>query len=99
MCLISDSGQRGEKNDLHRNDNFTCYCMHGVGEMTEPREYIVPLSEDEAFYGFKDVATPLIRCKDCKHWYCYGDETWCSELGIYGTNKESYCSYAKREEK
>lgn len=33
--------------------------------MTEPREYIVPLSEDEAFYGFKDVAAPLIRCKDC----------------------------------
>lgn len=41
----------------------------------------------------------LIRCKDCKHWYCYGDETFCSELGIYDTNKESYCSYAKREEK
>lgn len=32
------------------------------------REYIVPLSDDEAFYGFKDVAAPLIRCKDCKKW-------------------------------
>lgn len=31
------------------------------------KEYIVPLSEDEAFYGYKDVAVELIRCKDCKH--------------------------------
>ena len=32
------------------------------------KEYIVPLSEDEAFYGYKDVAVELIRCKDCKLW-------------------------------
>lgn len=41
----------------------------------------------------------VIRCKDCKHWYCYGDESFCSELGIADTNKDSYCSYAKRKEK
>ena len=31
------------------------------------KEYIVPLSEDEAFYGYKDMTTELIHCRDCKH--------------------------------
>lgn len=31
------------------------------------KEYIVPLSEEEAFYGYKDMTTELIRCRDCKH--------------------------------
>ena len=30
------------------------------------KEYIVPLSEDEAFYGYKGMTVELIRCKDCK---------------------------------
>ena len=38
----------------------------------------------------------LIRCKDCKHWQCDDDETYCDELGIYNTDMNSYCSYAKR---
>ena len=67
-------------------------------------EYIIPIGEeakefDEIFIGVIRKHKELIRCKDCKHWYCYGDETFCSELGIYDTNKESYCSYAKRKEK
>ncbi len=63
------------------------------------REYIV--SEDSYAYEMRryDELKELIRCKDCKHWYCYGDETFCSELGIYDTNKDSYCSYAKRKGK
>lgn len=31
------------------------------------KEYIVPLSEEEAYYGYKDMTTELIRCRDCKH--------------------------------
>lgn len=49
--------------------------------------------------GYRAAKSEQILCKDCKHWYCYGDETFCSELGIDGTNKESYCSYAKRKRK
>lgn len=40
----------------------------------------------------------LIRCKDCKHWQCYDDESYCDELGIFNTDMNSYCSYAKRKE-
>lgn len=40
----------------------------------------------------------LIRCKDCKHWDCDDSESYCDELGIFGTDMNSYCSYAKRKE-
>ena len=40
----------------------------------------------------------LIRCKDCKHWQCDDDESYCDELGIFNTDMNSYCSYAKRKE-
>ena len=43
-------------------------------------------------------AVPVIRCKDCKHWQCDDDESYCDELGIFGTDMNSYCSYAKRKE-
>ena len=59
------------------------------------REYIVPLSDDEAFYGFKDVAAPLIRCKDCK-WY--GDGYLCYNTETLGMQPDDYCSLAERRE-
>lgn len=40
----------------------------------------------------------LIRCKDCKHWQCDDNESYCDELGIFNTDMNSYCSYAKRKE-
>lgn len=40
----------------------------------------------------------LIRCKDCKHWDCDDSESYCLELGIFNTDMNSYCSYAKRKE-
>lgn len=40
----------------------------------------------------------LIRCKDCKHWQCDDNETYCDELGIFGTDMSSYCSFAERKE-
>lgn len=61
------------------------------------KEYIV--SEDSYAYEMRryDELKELIRCKDCKHWSCDDDESFCSELGIFNTDKESYCSYAKRK--
>ena len=44
-------------------------------------------------------AVPVIRCKDCAHWDCSDDESYCDELGIFDTDMNSYCSYAKRKEK
>ena len=43
-------------------------------------------------------AVPVIRCKDCKHWQCDDSESYCDELGIFDTDMNSYCSYAKRKE-
>lgn len=43
-------------------------------------------------------AVPVIRCKDCKHWQCDDYESYCDELGIFNTDMNSYCSYAKRKE-
>lgn len=68
------------------------------------KEYIVPLSEDEAFYGYKDVAVELIRCKDCK--YYLNSEEECqlliARLHFYETGnrwaEDSFCSWAEREE-
>lgn len=39
----------------------------------------------------------LIRCKNCEHWQCDDNETYCDELGIFNTDMNSYCSYAKRK--
>ena len=39
----------------------------------------------------------VIRCKDCKHWACDDSESYCDELGIFNTDMNSYCSYAKRK--
>ena len=43
-------------------------------------------------------AVHVIRCKDCKHWACDDSESYCDELGIFNTDMNSYCSYAKRKE-
>ena len=42
-------------------------------------------------------AVPVIRCKDCVHWDCDDSETYCGEHGIFNTDMNSYCSYAKRK--
>jgi len=42
------------------------------------------------------VTGELIRCKDCKHWDGDDYETFCSELGIFGTDPNSFCSYGQR---
>ena len=67
------------------------------------KEYIIPIGEeakefDEMFIGVIRKQPELIRCKDCEYWLCDDRETYCDELGIFGTDMNSYCSYAKRIE-
>ena len=69
------------------------------------KEYIVPLSEDEAFYGYKDVAVELIRCKDCKYWYAGENINYCrkfwdddGEPKLYRCTADDFCSRAERKE-
>jgi len=66
-------------------------------------EYIIPIGEDaqdydEMFIGVIRRQPELVRCKDCKHWQCDDSESYCDELGIFGTSPTSYCSFAKRKE-
>lgn len=67
------------------------------------KEYIVPLSEDEALYGYKDVAKELLRCKDCKWCRSYyhgpgrGFSYECSKLYLTSDiNVNDFCSRAER---
>ena len=69
------------------------------------KEYIVPLSEDEAFYGYKGVAVELVRCKDCKYYRIYKNADWTVELcGRIRTTmadpvkEDDYCSKAERKD-
>ena len=64
------------------------------------KEYIVPLSEDEAFYGYKGVAVELVRCKDCKHYVDWGDgnitcRLWTDQWDA-ATAPDAFCSYGER---
>ncbi|MBR2653132.1 MAG: hypothetical protein IKD59_01140 [Lachnospiraceae bacterium] len=66
-------------------------------------EWIISLDDDlkdydELFVGNVRDGDRLTRCKDCKHWQCDDSESYCDELGIFNTDMNSYCSYAKREE-
>ena len=48
-------------------------------------------------------AVEVVRCKDCKHWNCYGGENHnngdCSELYGMGCcmNGDDFCSYGERK--
>ena len=67
------------------------------------KEYIVPLSEDEASYGYKGMTVELIRCKDCKLWM----KNPYRESSVFGlcfkhkdiaiaTDETDWCSWAER---
>ena len=68
------------------------------------KEYIVPLSEDEAFYGYKGMTVELIRCKDCQYWM----KNPYRESSVFGlcfkhkdtaiaTDETDWCSWAERK--
>ena len=66
-------------------------------------EYIIPIGEeaqdyDEMFIGVIRRQPELVRCKDCKHWSADDNETYCEELGIFGTSPNSFCSFARKKE-
>lgn len=68
-----------------------------IGEDTDNPFEFVPT---EFIKNAEEVdAVPVIRCKDCKHWQCDDNETYCDELGIFNTDMNSYCSYAKKGKK
>ena len=62
------------------------------------KEYIVLLDEEEAFYGYKDNAQELIRCRDCKH---RDEETAnCTRFRKdWYVQSNSFCSWAEPREK
>lgn len=65
----------------------------------ETSEYICLVKRIDGVVAQKELRSELIRCKDCKHWSGDDDDTFCSELGIFGTDPNSFCSYAKRKAK
>ena len=68
------------------------------------KEYIVLLDEEEAFYGYKDNAQELIRCKDCARWVTEDGKTGqCLEfskvLFRHATIAEFFCAMATPKDK
>lgn len=42
-------------------------------------------------------AVEVIRCKDCKHYFHYGDEVYgCRTFGMMKTRPDGFCSYGER---
>lgn len=64
------------------------------------REMIVKVNgfQREGHEPVLQYAGELIRCKDCKHWSADDNETYCEELGIFGTSPNSFCSFARKKE-
>ena len=70
------------------------------------KEYIVLLDEEEAFYGYKDNAQELIRCRDCAYFRprsVYGNglcDIHCNGIGDSAVaNENDYCAWATPKEK
>lgn len=83
-------------------DDIVCgLCEYDAGTVgEEPME--CPGFESNECFVLKEslrkqyeMYEQVIRCKDCKHWACDDSESYCDELGIFGTDMNSYCSYAK----
>ena len=63
------------------------------------REIIARFDEEnKSAFVYGEEVGEIIRCKDCKYWQCDDSESYCDELGIFNTDMNSYCSYARRKE-
>lgn len=66
--------------------------------MTYRNDFIVSTNDDALHDTMNGLVTgKLIRCKDCKHWSADDNETYCEELGIFGTSPNSFCSFARKK--
>ena len=64
----------------------------------ETQEYICFVKRIDGVVAQKNLVSELIRCKYCKWYEMSDEETYCRELGIFDTDPNSYCSYAKRKD-
>ena len=89
-----------EISNLQNTDAPTEICEEErrMKEYIVSQKYIDGIYTDEGSTFGLDMQKELIRCKDCKHWQCDDSESYCDELGIFNTDMNSYCSYAKRKE-
>lgn len=47
--------------------------------------------------GKADAMAELVRCKDCAHYFHYGDDVYgCRTFGMMKTKPEGFCSRGKR---
>lgn len=98
MKRISD-GQKTVSVHGQKGKTMRLIDAHDVIAKIEKMETVDVVDVVESIIMSQTVdAVPVIRCKDCKHWQCDDDESYCEELGIFNTDMNSYCSYAKRKE-
>ena len=69
-----------------------------IGHMCPVCGYRFPAQTVTQSCGTSAEYVEIVRCKDCEHWNGDDNETFCSELGIFGTDPNSFCSYARKKE-
>jgi hypothetical protein len=54
---------------------------------------------DWAILLLKKDAVPVVRCKDCKHYFHYGDGVYgCRTYGMMKTEHDGFCSCGERKD-
>lgn len=75
-----------------------CYAFAHKALDNLPTSYVVPREEYEELERHFVNWEPVIRCKDCKHWYNDGDAiTWCN-LSKWACGGNGFCLYAERKD-
>ena len=69
----------------------------------KPRMYKTKDLYDRFSYHFAGAEmveyAEVVRCKDCKHYFHYGDGVYgCRTFGMMKTKTDGFCSYGERRE-
>jgi hypothetical protein len=63
-----------------------------------PHELADP-TEAVADYLLDNDVVPVVRCRDCKHYFRYGDGVYgCRTFGMMKTKPDGFCSYGERKD-
>ena len=66
-------------------------CYNGVSDTYDKACIIGVIDEQQPV-----DAVPVVRCKDCKHWYSDADTGMACEFTNMGQPEDGYCNWAER---
>ena len=73
-------------------------CIHYFVCKTLKRKMEDYFAEACVAYLNRGDLVAVVRCKDCKHYFHYGEDVYgCRTFGMMKTKQDSYCSYGERK--